>query len=154
MTKEERIEAIEKELAILKQECKEEKEFKFFPQEDDKCYSFKYTGELIDFTLDDTYYSKIHSIYKTKQEAEKARSIAVAKHKLKQIIEWKNNGWKPDLEDEEISKYCFYKYRNDINIDHFYIAKHQPSWLYMKDKQTAEWILDNYRDLVEIVLGE
>jgi len=150
MTKEQRIEAIEKELAILKQECREE-EFEFFPQEGDKAYYINSLGMIEETTISKTHH---RIVYKTGREAARARDIDIAKDKLRQIIEWKNNGWKPDLEDEEISKYCFYKYRNNINIDHFYIAKHQPSWLYMKDKQTAEWILDNYRDLVETVLGE
>jgi hypothetical protein len=155
MTKVQRIEQIERELELLKQEVKEENEFKFFSQKGDNFFSINSFGDL---ELASAYLAinlpRINNCYKTKEEAEEARDIAVAKHKLKQIIEWKNDGWKPDWENIYESKYIFYCADKTIKIDNWCAYKAQPNWLYMKDSETAEWVLDNYRDLVEIVIGE
>jgi hypothetical protein len=155
MTKEQRIEQIEKELAILKQQCREEEEFKFFPQKEEEYWYYLPFSCQIDSSINRGGYKQKVECYKTKEEAERARDTAVAKHKLKQIIKWKNGGWTYSWgEYQSKGNYCFYKECGKIKIEFWRNNKYQPEWMYMKDKQTAEWILDNYRDLVEIVLGE
>jgi hypothetical protein len=142
MTKEQRIEEIEKELALLKQEIKEENEFKFFPQEGDTYWYFSVVGTIFNFMGADNV--SFVNAYKTKEEAEKARDVAVAKHKLKQIIEWKNEGWKPDWDNNEQPKYFFNienvlkSPKNRILTDWYSLTKVQPNWLYMKDRETAQ----------------
>jgi hypothetical protein len=145
MNKVQRIEQIEKELALLKQEVKEENGFKMFPQEGETYWYFSLIGTIFNFIggTNITY----TNAYKNKEEAEEARDIAVAKHKLKQIIEWKNDGWTPDWSNSEQLKYLFrsdyfFDFSKNIFIDWDVSIKVQPNWLYIKDRETAEWILD------------
>jgi hypothetical protein len=152
MNKVQRIEQIERELELLKQEVKEDNEFKFFPQMGETGWYFSGAGML--FTFTGSINVPYTNAYKTKEEAEEARDIAVAKYKLKQIIEWKNAGWTPDWENIYKAKYIFYYTDKTIKIDSWCAYKAQPNWMYIKDRKTAQWILDNYRDLVEIVMGE
>ena len=153
MNKVERIEQIEKELAILKQEVKEENKFKFFPQVGDKYWTFT-NGKILEFSNSMVDVTDKAIAYKTWKEAEKARDIAIAKHKLRQIIEEKNYGWKPNWKNYK-HKYTFTILENsEIKISAWGMTKCYPNWMYIKDKKTAQWIFDNYMDLIKTILGE
>jgi hypothetical protein len=152
---EDRIEKLEKELADLKLEVEKENKFKFFPQEGDIYWYFTNTGPNISKVKARYTNEELNQIgYKTKEEAEKARDIAIAKNKLKQIIEWKNDGWKPDWNNYNQTKLMFERHKKTVYIDVFTETKCQPDWMYMKDTNTAKWVLERHKNLVEIVLGE
>jgi hypothetical protein len=111
---EDRIEKLEKELADLKLEVEKENKFKFFPQEGDIYWYFTNTGPNISKVKARYTNEELNQIgYKTKEEAEKARDIAIAKNKLKQIIEWKNDGWKPDWNNYNQTKLMFERHKKN-----------------------------------------
>lgn len=147
-----KIEELKKQIIVIEQEVREEEEFKFFPQAGERFCTISFEGDVKQVYNASKFID--NNAYKTKEEAERARDIAVAKHKLRQIIEWKNDGWEPDWNNGRFDKYVFSITEEKLCIDSYSYCKVQPSWMYMKDEKTAQWILDNYRDLVETMLGE
>lgn len=87
---------------------------------------------------------------RTKSTLFKDKEIAEAYSVLPKLIRLRdkyNEGWKPDLEDENTAKYYIGRYGNDWDIDFTY---KYPYLLCFKSFAIRNKFLEDHRDLIEI----
>ena len=99
-----------------------------------------------DSTISHSYtltYSENRNIWPTQEYAE--ASIALAQ--LLQLSQVYNDGWKPDWENDNKSKFCIRYYMNESFVDEY---KRTHGVLSFKSKALAEKFLINFKDLIEI----
>lgn len=150
-----KIHELEAELKSFKSELdKELNKPKMFPQEGDKYWISTSLGDVICFTEYDNL-DRV-GIYRTKEEAEKARDIAFAKQRVKFAIECENDGWTPNWKNSKEYKFYYYKHfdPSEICINYFYTVKEHPNYMYIKSEEIAEKILAEHREDLELIFSE
>lgn len=98
----------------------------------------------------------IGNIYKTKEEAEKARDIQLAKVRVRNAIAEANGNWIPDWNDKQLAKFyfSFNKAEDSIKIGYTFEGKIHPDWMYISCLNGAESILAKHLDDIKLVLSE
>lgn len=130
----------------------------FVPVKGEPYYYFNSDGTMRASSWDgcaiDIGRASFGTAYKTKEEAEKAKGIQLAKVRLKNAIAEANEGWTPDWSSTSECKY-FFSYRAGIvDIDSNSILKHKPTWMYMKSRAIANEILKHFHSDIELIVKE
>lgn len=135
--------------AYAEKECKKPK---MFPQEGDEYWYWDVSGYVHSAKA---YNSNGRlSTYKTEEEASKARDIQWAKQRVAHAIAVENDGWVPDWKNDNHLKNSIYLTSNMLEAEYHYMAKTQPSWMYMKSKEIAEKILAEHKEDLLLILSE
>ena len=134
--------------AYAEKECKKPK---MFPQEGERYCYYNWEGNVT-FTYTNNSNGRLN-VYKTKEEAEKARDIQWAKQRVAHAIAVENEGWKAYWNDIKQFKYiiCLNK---GLTIDRYWSTKVQPTWMYIKSREVAEKILAEHKADLLLILGE
>ena len=91
--------------------------------------------------------------YRTKEEAESAYQLQLAKDRLRYAILVANDGWVPDF-NRSADKYLVFLNATTLTTAIFGWTKHQPSCMYIKSKHIAEQLLSDHKSDWELVLNE
>ena len=94
----------------------------------------------------------VGNFFRTKEEAEKELELILATQRLKEAI-WEANGGEfiefvPDTFNIIINVY-----NNDLQVDCYSSTQIAQNWMYIKDKETAEKVLEENRRDFEIYYG-
>lgn len=128
------IEAMEKQLASMKEELNKPEAFKHFPTRGDR-YHYYYPSGYIDYTSCGDDDNVRPNTYKTKEEAQEAYNKAVALEKVKRRILELQGDWKPDWKNVIESKYIII-FDNEDSVFSYtavYILKHAELMPYIKN---------------------
>jgi len=128
------------------------KQAKPFPSPGDTYFTYGPHGVVeIQNSIDDKYYPTLSiSAYRTKDEAVKARNIALAKMRLKAAIAAANKNWTPSE-----GRYIHYFRIMDNTIQPTWSRiQAQPAWMCIKSEKKADRILKHYKDDIKLVLSE
>lgn len=149
-----RIQTLETELAGLKAELTKPDKLEPFPQLGDKYYYITTKGNICSAVAID---SDTHIyVYQTKEEAKKELDIELAKQRLKHAIQTINNGWTPNWNDSDETKFfiTFAINVDELGVSWGNISKVQPNWMYLSSSKTAEQILEQHKADLLLVLSE
>jgi hypothetical protein len=130
--------------------CKDEP--KMFPQKGEEYWHWNQMGSI--------FSNKTHgsegrlNVYKTKEEAERARDIQWAKQHVAHRIAVLNDGWTPDWSDIQTRKYFLAKDTYDLRIDHNLFHKLQPNWMYCKTAEIAQQLIEECSDDLMLIFSE
>ena len=145
------IEAIKKKIASIEEELNKHDEFKHFPSINDEYYYYLSTGTICNNTSssDDL---KVNT-FKTRNEAQKAYSKAVAVEKVKRRLLELQGDWKPDFDDNYSSKYTIrYDHRDNSFVhDGWKRVKHCMLIPYMKDKDIVNTIINEFYQELKLI---
>ena len=92
------------------------------------------------------------NIFRTKKEAEKELELRLATQRLKEAI-WEANGGEFIGFTPEVTNYMVTTDNNIVKVSRFEYAKTTQDWMYIKDEETAERILEKNRTDFEIYYG-
>jgi len=157
MTKQQRIEAIEKELALLKAECEAEESNKFWePTNGEKAW---YIDDVLlenPKAIEDFRWSQAEIVlgkaYKTKELAGEALELQLATQRLKKAV-WNLNGGEYGWENSR-QDWCASLSSNFlVEAEHWYTYKHYPSWFYLKSEELCKQLIKSHKDDLLTYLG-
>jgi hypothetical protein len=104
----------------------------------------------------DDIFFVINKVFKTEKEAIDYYVFLEAEAELKIAISKLNNGWIPDWDNKHQEKYYMYYASKRIGVDYTFGIKRFPkdlSFLYLKDYDSAKYIIENYRKQLLIYFG-
>lgn len=144
------IDELKAKLASMEAELNKE-EIKIFPRKGERYY-FAYPWGKIGTEVAEDSNGRIN-VYKTEEEAEKARDIGLAKARVKHAIEVANNGWKVDW---TISQFKYEIYLNEYKLEarYPYHMKTQPDWMYCATPRIANDIIKEYENDLLLIFSE
>ena len=145
------IEAMEKQLASMKEEFNKPDEYKHFPSKGDEYHYYNSIGTLYRNTSADDELRV--NVYKTEKEAEKAYNKAVATEKIKRRILELQGDWKPDWNSFIESKYIIILDNEDslfIYTD-VHILKHAELIPYIKTRDIVHTIINEMDKELRII---
>ena len=143
----EAIEAIKKKIASIEEQLKKPDEYKHFPSKGDEYYYYTSTGTICNNTSssDDL---KVN-VFKTRNEAQKAYSKAVAIEKIKRRLLELQGDWKSD---KEVKFYVQYDHYETMFIpDCWFIVQPDTTIPYMKSKEIVLTIIKEMEDELKLV---
>lgn len=132
----------------------------FSPKADEIYWCVDLDGSIMEYHWNDCRTGKnilaYGNIYKTKEEAEKAKDIQFAKVRLRNAIAEANQGWKPDWNNGNLAKFYFVfdKTEEQPYVGYIFAGKTRPDWMYMESYDIAENILKQYEDDIKLILSE
>ena len=132
----------------------------YIPEIDQKYWCIDLNGFIIEYCWVGNKFDKAvldyGNVYKTREEAEKARDIQLAKVRLRNAIAEANGNWIPDWNDEQLTKFyfSFNKAEDSIKIGYTFEGKIHPDWMYISCLNAAESILAKHSDDIKLILSE
>ena len=148
------IEAMEKQLASMKEEFNKPDEYKHFPSKGDEYHYYISTGTLCSNTA--TEDDLRVNVFKTRNEAYKAYNKAVATEKIKRRILELQGDWKPDWNSFIESKY-FIIFDNEYSAFSYtdaQILKHAELIPYIKTRDILHTIINEMDKELRIIFEE
>ena len=145
------IEAMEKQLASMKEELNKPDKYKHFPSKGDKYYYYNSIGIVCGSTSADDELRV--NVYKTEKEAEKVYNKAVALEKVKRILLELQGDWKPDWNSFSESKY-FIIFDNEYGLFSYtdaQILKHAELIPYIKTRDIVHTIINEMDKELRII---
>lgn len=125
---------------------------KMFPQEGEKYWTFDSYGNVnINNTSDSN--GRLNA-YKTKQEAEKARDIQLAKQRVAHTIAIRNDGWIPDWNADKDKKYHSYLYKGELAITYYSYSRQLPNNMYCKTEEIVKQIIAEHEEDLLLIFSE
>ena len=159
MNIEQKINKLEQELSELKQQTKNCMPKYWDFKIGEKFYYIDiaevYSSEYVDSNFEKDL-SLSGNIFRTKEEAEKARDIALAKQRVAYAIEVLNDGWKPDWSIGN-GDYKYFIYNNNANkLEVSWVSywKQQPNYMYCKTIEIAEQIRQEHEEDLFLIFSE
>lgn len=144
------IDELKAKLASMEAELNKE-EIKIFPRKGERYY-FAYPWGKIGTEVAEDSNGRIN-VYKTEEEAEKARDIGLAKARVKHAIEVANDGWKVDwMRPQHKYEILLECYKLEVRIQ--YYEKTQPDWMYCATTQIADKIIKEYEKDLLLIFSE
>ena len=152
---EQKIDKLEQELNWLKEQAKNCKPKYWKPKNGEKSW-YIYGGIL---QSDNSWASKaykrfiaIGDIFKTREEAERELELRLATQRLKEAI-WEANGGAFIWFNENSKNFSIEVHQNTLLVTEARLVQVHQNWMYVKDEETAEIVLEENRRDFEIYYG-
>ena len=156
MNIEQRIGKLEQELNELKQQAKNCKPKYWKPKNGEKAW---YVYAACELDCDTRWLGEFDKkmiksglVFKTKEEAKKELELILATQRLKEAI-WVANGGEFIGFIPCARNYTINVYDNNLQVDFYSGTQITQNWMYIKDEETAEKVLEENRKDFEIYYG-
>lgn len=118
------------------------------PKETNSYYYVNYLGSVGSASYDKNYHKdKLrYRVFKTIEETEKYAEYVKAEETLRRVIAEANEGWLPDWTNKDEHKYVVVLCIDDLNIFKYETTKYQPNFMYIKSKELAEKLMEEYEE--------
>ena len=130
----------------------ETKEEKQFPQKGDKYYYINTEGEINSSNASDS--DGRFQAFRTKEEAQNFYNLECARKRVRDEIKRLNDGWIPDWESLNESKYFIRLIHNKISIDSYKYSKDLDNSMYLKSEDLAEELILTHKLDLFLILGQ
>ena len=111
------------------------------PESRDKYYFANHYGGIYEGTKNIN--GSLNRVFKTKEEAEKYAEYVKAEETLRRVIAEANRGWIPDF-SSNYTKYYVILENNNLKVDYWRTVKFLPSFVYIKNRQLANELVEKY----------
>ena len=111
------------------------------PECRDKYYFANHYGGIYEGTKNIN--GSLNRVFKTKEEAEKYAEYVKAEETLRRVIAEANRGWIPDF-SSNYPKYYVILDNNNLKVDYWRTVKFLPSFVYIKNRQLANELVEKY----------
>ena len=145
------IEEMELKLKEMREEL-ETKEEKQFPQKGDTYFMVTATC-TIDSAVCETDDGRFQ-VFRTADEARIFYNVECARKRVKDEIKILNDGWTPDWENVNESKYFIRLIHNKISIDSYKYSKDLDNSMYLKNEDLAEKLISTHKLDLFLILGQ
>ena len=156
MNIEQKIDKLEQELNELKEQAENCKPKYWKPKNGEKAW-YVYAASEVDYDTRwlgefDKKMIKSGLVFKTKEEAKKELELILATQRLKEAI-WEANGGEFIGFTSEVINYTITTDSKTVKVNWFEYVKTAQDWMYIKDIETAEKVLEENRKDFEIYYG-
>ena len=154
MNIEQKIDKLEQELMELKEQAKNCKPKYWKPKSGEEAW-FVYGSTVISdlrWSRTDKGLIAAGDVFRSEEEAEKELELRLATQRLKEAI-WEANGGKFVVFIPCVRNYTINIYDNHLQVDIYTYTQTAQNWMYIKDKETAEKVLEENRRDFETYYG-
>ena len=156
---EKQIKDLQADIVLLQKKIDELPKINWFqPKEDDVYYRVSVYGSVSKDFYESTYdfdIVKSQLVFKTEEEAIKQSIINKATVRVLKRIAELNEGWLPNWEDNDESKYLIYYHHNYNRLarNSYTFIKHLDDRLYLKNNELSQQLINEMEDELLLMLG-